>query len=72
MMDLCVECKKDTSLGTGNFINRFSLKDGKEEGFLCVDCQSLECDTCNKKTTEYQLDGDVICMECIATTGDIS
>jgi hypothetical protein len=71
MMELCIECKKDTSLGTGNFINRSSSDNGNAEGFLCIDCQSLECDRCHKKTTEYQLDGDVLCMECIATTGDI-
>ena len=66
----CIECQEDTSFGTGKFVNRFASDSDMVEGYICADCQSVECDRCHQKTTEYQLDGNVLCMECIAREED--
>lgn len=41
--DLCLECRKDTSFGSGKFINRIPCSRADncfktEEGYLCEDC----------------------------------
>lgn len=78
--DLCTHCGKDTSFGSGDllFVNRIpSGADGKLElagevtidvtidGYMCVECQSIECDLCGEKVLEYELDGRVVCMDCL-------
>ena len=78
--DLCTHCGKDTSFGSGDllFVNRIpSGADGKLElagevtidvtidGYMCVECQSIECDLCGKKVLDYELDGRVVCMDCL-------
>ena len=44
--DKCVHCKKDTSLGSGNFVNRYQVFDldpfdtGDElTGYCCYECE---------------------------------
>ena len=34
-------------------------------GYMCVDCQLIECDICHKMVLDYELDGRVICSECM-------
>jgi len=55
----CVECLRDTSFGTGRYVNRIPAdatvydEDGNEiglrSGWLCPDCNYWECDRCNGK-----------------------
>ena len=78
--DLCTHCGKDTSFGSGDllFVNRIpSGADGKLElagevtievtidGYMCVECRAIECDLCGKKVLDYELDGRVVCMDCL-------
>ena len=52
----CVECLKDTSFGTGLFVNRIpadrDVEDedgnwlGQRDGWLCAVCNRFECDRC--------------------------
>lgn len=77
----CVFCMEDTSAGSGKFVNRIGAdslwfveaSNGERfsvnvDGYMCEDCQTLECSECNDMTTqyEYSANGDVICTECVA------
>ena len=68
----CVDCNMDTSMGSGRYVNRIpadrqdNANSPRIEGYLCVDCQAIECDICHQKTIDYELDGGVVCMDCIA------
>ena len=35
----CTQCRKDTSLGSGRFVNRIPSGTDEFEGYLCPDCQ---------------------------------
>ena len=52
--NLCIDCKEDTSFGSGKFVNRIPADDGKVSGFMCADCQMVECDSCKEKVFEYE------------------
>jgi len=51
----CVECNKDTSFGSGRFVNRVPAsvdtscadKEYEIEGYLCPECNQIDCDRCN-------------------------
>jgi hypothetical protein len=62
----CIECHEDTKFGSGRFVNRIPADNEKYSGYLCVDCQSENCDECNTLTHEYFLDddSDVLCEDC--------
>tara|TARA_R100001594_G_C4020497_1_gene259005 strand:- start:80 stop:352 length:273 start_codon:yes stop_codon:yes gene_type:complete len=64
--NLCIDCKKDTSFGSGLFVNRVPADNGKEEGYLCSECQMIECDVCDQLTNdwEYNEDGILHCLDC--------
>ena len=57
--DYCVDCLQSTAFGTGRFVNRIPAdRDvyneegeviGNREGWLCADCNWLECDRCDEK-----------------------
>jgi len=35
-------------------------------GYMCAECQSIECDMCNQKVLEYELNfNKVICIDCL-------
>ena len=68
--DLCTHCGRETSLGTSLFVNRIPsgadgkllLADGDEvvvnvnvEGYLCPECQQLECDKCGELAVDYYI-----------------
>tara|TARA_R110000822_G_scaffold136229_2_gene273753 strand:+ start:975 stop:1376 length:402 start_codon:yes stop_codon:yes gene_type:complete len=61
-MDKCRDCKRDTHWGSGLFVNRIPADDG----WLCADCQSIECCHCGELTLEYSFDdnGDAWCPDC--------
>jgi len=48
----CVSCLKDTSFGFGRFVNRIPATTENYEGYLCYDCQMVDCDNCEKETCE--------------------
>ena len=62
----CIECHEDTKFGSGRFVNRIPADNEKYSGYLCVGCQSENCDECNTLTHEYFLDddSDVLCEDC--------
>ena len=47
--DLCTHCHRDTSFGSGLFVNRIPSMTEDEDGYLCPECQMFDCDRCNKK-----------------------
>ena len=75
----CIECNRDTQ-HTGQppylFVNRipaskdFELPDGSFEvrnGWMCWECQQVECDGCKKLTLDYLIDnsmGRIFCSDC--------
>jgi hypothetical protein len=69
----CVSCNKDTSFGSGRFVNRIPadaeyesldekgntiFSEGQyREGYLCPECSMLECDRCDELIA---LDEDIV------------
>lgn len=72
---MCVDCGRDTSMGNGLFVDRlpsdktWSINDQFEievDGYLCRDCQLLDCDTCKAAVLDYELkNNSVICIDCL-------
>jgi hypothetical protein len=64
--DKCVYCGVDTSYGSGNFVNRIPAGTETEEGYMCPNCQMVECDECGRDTLDYSMkpEGGVICSDC--------
>ena len=70
MGDVCIECERDTSFGSGYFVNRLPADrmveddDGNETGqrigFLCTDCSQIPCDRCGEG---IYIDEDVTCQD---------
>jgi|TARA_R100000750_G_scaffold46782_1_gene31713 hypothetical protein len=46
--NLCTDCHRDTSFGSGLFVNRIPSGTETEVGYLCPECQQHECDRCNE------------------------
>jgi hypothetical protein len=72
--ELCTECRQSTEFGSGRFVNRIPSDNGLESGWMCEECQQLECDRCREGTTDYWYvdvprdDGwyvQTVCHECI-------
>ena len=47
--DLCTNCHRDTSFGSGLFVNRVPSCTENEDGYLCPECLMLDCDRCEEK-----------------------
>ena len=65
----CVECGRDTSIGSGLYVDRLLVVDDEGSRFCCVECRSEECDFCHEMCHEYDLvwqDGtpNIKCSEC--------
>ena len=65
--NLCLWCRRDTSFGSGLFVNRIPAFTDIEEGYKCIECEIedikecyLECEDCG----EYTCDGNGECIEC--------
>jgi len=70
--EICLACDKDTSYGSGKFINRIPHGWCEEEGqgWLCEECQLVECHKCNDSIIDYEcVDGGVICRDCFEDIG---
>ncbi len=70
MDDNCTHCGRNTAFGSVDengeplllFVNRIP---SEADGYMCVECQQMECDICGKLTLEYSLQtGSVLCDEC--------
>ena len=44
----CIFCFRDTSFGSGRFVNRMPASDDEYDGWACPECMAYECDRCNK------------------------
>ena len=61
----CVECRNDTSFGSGLFVNRIPASTDDLNGYLCPDCQLMECDMCGEMVADYGgYDGMLVCDDC--------
>lgn len=68
----CTHCGCDVSPGSGAWVNRIPSgamsADGVWEldGYMCADCQCMECGTCGQSSAEWGSDnnGNIICDEC--------
>ena len=49
----CVECLADTSFGSGKFVNRIPADNGVYDGYMCENCQMIDCDNCKNKSVDY-------------------
>jgi hypothetical protein len=76
----CTECGADTSPGSGLWVNRIpagTTRNGAHvTGYLCADCQAMECDRCGELSADYGAapDGSGFwcddCRESVEGTGD--
>ena len=69
--ELCTECHQSTAWGSGKFVNRIPSDNGLEQGWMCEECQMLECNRCGESTLDYwYVDNgeavETVCDECIA------
>ena len=48
IVNLCTECHRDTSFGSGLYVNRIPSGTETEDGYLCPECQQIECDRCDE------------------------
>jgi len=46
--NLCTHCHRDTSFGSGLFVNRVPSESETERGYMCSDCLMYECDRCEQ------------------------
>lgn len=77
---MCVDCGKDTSVGSGLFVDRipsdkiWSINDLFEievDGYLCRDCQLIDCGKCGSDVLYYSLiNNSVICENCLEGNDD--
>ena len=79
MGDICVECLRDTSFGSGLFVNRIpgdtsicnekGEETGSRTGYFCSECMAMDCDRCDNKIpldedfTPYQIYGETSDVE---------
>ena len=64
---LCTNCGRDTAMGNGNglFVDRIPSDTDTQSGWLCVDCQLVECDNCGTETINYMFVVDsIVCESC--------
>ena len=71
----CVCCNKDTSFGSGRFVNRIPAdaeyesldekghvifaEDEYRDGYLCESCQEIESDKCLKRTADFSVGREI-------------
>lgn len=68
--EICLECRKDTSYGSGNHVNRIPCGREEEDGWLCEECQLIECDKCCDRVIDYEcVDGGLVCRDCFDDIG---
>ena len=61
----CTDCRRDTSFGSGLFVNRIPSGTDEFEGYLCPDCQLMECEMCEEMVMDYGgYNGMIVCDDC--------
>ena len=82
--DLCTHCGRDTTCGDGLFVNRITSRadgrlilDGGDDvtlditidGYMCPECQAVECDECGNPTIDYEIQDanppKLLCENCL-------
>jgi hypothetical protein len=76
--DRCTHCFQPTNPGSLRFVNRIpsgadatlvlqgESYDITVDGWMCEECQQVECDECEKLTLDYEIrDGKILCSECL-------
>ena len=76
--DKCTECERDTSFGSGLFVNRIPSQMDHEspegrfeirDGYMCWECQRVECQgecPIGNLTLDYQIvEGTILCPDCL-------
>ena len=58
MNNKCINCGEDTSFGSGRFVNRSPADDG----YICPECLTLDCDACGE---DIELDADIKVNGCV-------
>ena len=48
MSNQCIHCKRDTSFGSGLFVNRIPHFEEGNDGYICPECGAYPCDRCGK------------------------
>ena len=72
----CVECRNDTSEGSGLFVNRIPAErqDGVDDelimGYLCPECQLIECDKCGEPSDCSGYNNMLVCEDCVYHAGE--
>jgi len=65
MTDTCDDCGDSTAWGSGKFVNRIPAT----KGWLCADCQAIECDECDTPTIEWDHpkhdEHQIWCVDCL-------
>lgn len=72
--DNCIECGRDTSFGSGLFVNRIPADDGRSTGYLCPECQCIGCKRCDAEVLEYsysESEGGFCCYDCLRELGEL-
>ena len=68
--EICLECRKDTSYGSDNHVNRIPCGREEEDGWLCEECQLVECHKCCDFVIDYEcVDNGIICRDCFDDIG---
>lgn len=57
----CIDCGCSVALGSGSYVNRIPADNGEKEGWMCADCQAIECDVCDEKTLDWNFEDDGLC-----------
>jgi len=59
--DLCVDCGRDTSMGSGLWVDRL----GWDDGWKCRDCNVWPCSICGEEVSELEMvDGNAVGVDC--------
>ena len=61
----CTQCRKDTSFGSGRFVDRIPAGNDEFEGYLCTECRLMTCEMCNEEVIDYGgYNGMIVCDDC--------
>ena len=66
----CTECRKDTSPGSGLFVNRIPSDNGELYGYMCPECQLTECDKCGEPADCSGYSHMYVCYDCVHEAGE--
>ena len=57
----CIHCGRDTSFGSGLFVNRIPADDGEKDGYACPECMAMPCCRCDEL---IPMDEDITSDQC--------